>query len=160
VQRTRGLALVLFALGCGPAPAIVPSTDSCVTPSAGSVDNVEIGAATAADLAGHPTMFAPLADGDGVTLLRGAQGSTMLGFILLVSGAQAPACLGQQTTVTDAGGARITAVSTPLSTYAQPNGTRLTHALWLPADYPASFSVSVAVPGKSLALHLHLMLTP
>ena len=128
--------------------------------SAGSVDTLELGAATATDLAGGVTPFAPLHDGDGVTLLHGAQGASMLGFVMRVSGAPAPSCLGQSTTVTDSAGVRVTGASPPLATYAQPDGTRLTHPLWLPAAYPSTFVVGVAAGGQSLALPLHLILTP
>jgi hypothetical protein len=92
-----------------------------------------------------------------MTLIAGGQGANMLGFILHVSGATAPACLGQKTTVNDTGGNRVTTASAPLATYAQPDGTRLTHPLWLPADYPASFVVTVAAGDQSVALQLHLI---
>ena len=150
---------MILALGCG-GGAGAPATDSCTTPSSGSVDGVELGAATPDDYAGRPTGFAPLRDGDGMVLIRGTQGASMLGFILRVSGSSAPSCLGQETIVADAGGARVTSASAPLSTYLQPDGTRLTHALWLPADYPAAFLVSVTAGDKLLARHLHLILAP
>jgi hypothetical protein len=145
------------AFGCdaGPAP---PPTDRCAAPSTGSVDSLEVGAASAADLAGQPTTFAPLHDGDGMALIRGAQGANMLGFILRVSGASAPACLAEETSVTDTGGAPITAATPPLTTYAEADGTRLTHPLWLPADYPVSFVLAVAAGSQSVSLHLHLLL--
>jgi hypothetical protein len=154
------IAIVLggfVAVGCdaGPGP---PPTDSCATPSGGSVDSLEVGAASMADLAGAPTTFAPLHDGDGMALIRGAQGANMIGLVFRVSGSAAPACLGQQTTITDASGARITGASPPLATYAQPEGTRLTHPLWLPADYPATFVVAVTAANQSVSLHLHLLL--
>jgi hypothetical protein len=151
------LVIALFVVGCD-AGAGPPPTDSCATPSAGSADTLEVGAASSADLTGMPTAFAPLSDGDGMALIRGPQGANMIGLVLRVSGSAAPACLGQQTTVTDTGGARITAASPPLATYAQPDGTRLTHPLWLPADYPATFVVSVAAGGQAVTLHLHLLL--
>lgn len=152
-------ALFAFAcvLGCPPAPNGPPPPDTCTSPSTGSVDSVELGAASAADLAGHPSSFAPLHDGDGVTLLRGGQGATMLGFILRVSGAAAPSCLGQQTAITDPAGARVTGSTAPLTTYAQPDGTRLTKPIWLPADYPATFVVNTSAGGQSVSLQLHLL---
>lgn len=154
------LGVVGGVVGCD-APPGPPPPDSCAAPSAGSIDSLEVAAASAADLAGMPaTTFAPLHDGDGMALIRGAQGANMLGFILRVSGAAAPACLGQQTTVTDTGGARVTTATPPLATYAQPDGTRLTHPLWLPADYPATFVVGVAAASQAVSLHLHLLLTP
>ena len=148
----------LFALGCG-AGADAPPPDSCLTPSQGTIDTLEIGAASYVDLEGGLTTFAPLHDGDGMALIRGDQGANMLGFILRISGASAPSCLGQTTTVTDTGGARITMSTPPLATYAKPDGTRLTKPLWLPADYPASFVITVDAAGQSLALHLHLLLS-
>ena len=156
----RQLFVIALALaGCADGPG-APPLDSCLTPSAGSADALEVGAASSADLAGGtPTQFAPLHDGDGMALIRGAQGANMLGFILRVSGSSAPSCLGQQTIVTDTAGARITTSTPPLATYAQPDGTRLTHPLWLPADYPATFVVDVTAANQSLQLHLHLLLT-
>ncbi len=159
MHRLVAMTLVVAAIGCGPAPN-APPTDSCATPSAGSIDSLELGTATATDLAGGTTAFTALQDGDGVTLIRGAQGANMLGFRLRVSGASAPSCLGQQTTITDTTGARVTGSSPPLATYAQPDGTRLTKPMWLPADYPATFVVSVTAANQSLSLHLHLLLTP
>ena len=157
MHRLLATTLAIGLLGCGPGAA-APPTDSCATPSAGSIDSLELGAATTTDLAGGTSPFAPLHDGDGMTLIRGAQGANMLGFILRVSGASAPACLGQSTTVTDTSGARVTGATPPLATYAQPDGTRLTRPMWLPADYPSTFVVGVTAAGQSLTLHLHLLL--
>jgi hypothetical protein len=157
--RLAPFALALVAAGCSAAGGGAPPTDSCAGPSAGSVDALDIGAASGADLAGEPTTFMPLGDGDGMALIRGAQGANMLGFILRVSGASAPSCLGQQTLVSDSGGARVTASSTPLLTYAQADGTRLTKPMWLPADYPLSFVVDVDAGGRTVSRHLHLDLT-
>jgi hypothetical protein len=151
-------AALAGAPACGPGGNLVPPTDSCATPSPGSVDAVELGAATTDDLAGHPSLFAPLHDGDGMSLIHGSQGASMLGFILRVTGSAAPACLGQQTTITDTTGARVTSTSTPLATYAQPDGSRLTRGVWLPADYPTSFVVATSATGQSVSLHLHLQL--
>jgi hypothetical protein len=127
-------------------------------PTAGSVDSVEIGAARAGDLKGQPTPFAPLADGDGVPLVVGNQGGNMIGLVYRVGGAAAPSCLAQRTTIVDGGGAKIASSTPPLATYAQPDGTRLTKPLWLPADYPSQFVVDVACADKSLTRHLHLLL--
>ena len=152
------LSIALFVAGCG-AGAGAPPPDSCLMPSQGSIDSLELGAASYVDLQGGQSAFAPLHDGDGMALIQGDQGAYMLGFILRISGASAPSCLGQTTTVTDTGGARITTSTPPLLTYAQTDGTRLTKALWLPADYPANFVVAVDAAGQSLALHLHLLLS-
>jgi hypothetical protein len=160
VPRIGVLLALACALGCGPRPS-VPATDSCASPSSGSVDSVELGGTTSADLnGGVPATFTPLHDGDGMSLVHGGQGATMLGFVLRVTGASAPSCLGQQTSVTDTDGARVTASTAPLTTYAQPDGSRETHPIWLPADYPATFVVTSAATGQSVAVHLHLLLTP
>jgi hypothetical protein len=150
----RRFALLLVVAGCGSAPP----TDSCAMATAGSVDSVELGAAGAADLKGQPTPFAPLADGDGVPLVTGNQGANMIGLVFRVSGATAPSCLQQHTTIVDGGGNKIASSTPPLATYAQPDGTRLTHPLWLPADYPLQFVVDVVCADKSLTRHLHLLL--
>ena len=59
--------------------------------------------------------------------------------------------------MTDTSGARVTSATPPLATYEQPDGTRLTHPLWLPADYPTTFVVTVDAAGQSVTLHLHLL---
>ncbi len=159
MQRFAAITLAICVAGCGPAP-LAPRTDSCATPSAGSIDTLELGGATTTDLAGGMSPFAPLSDGDGVMLIRGGQGATMIGLVLRVSGASAPSCLGQSTVITDSAGARVTSASPPLATYAQPDGTRLTKPLWLPADYPSTFVVTTTAANQSLALHLHVLLAP
>jgi hypothetical protein len=159
VHRLSAILLAICAVGCGPG-ANAPPPDSCAAPSSGSIDSLEVGAATATELAGGSSPFSPLHDGDGMTLIRGGQGASMLGFVLRVSGASAPSCLGQSTTVTDTTGGRVTAATPPLATYAQPDGTRLTKPMWLPADYPANFVVSVTAGNQALTLRLHLLLTP
>ena len=158
MRRLAAITLAISALGCNPGGGnvLAPPIDTCSVPSPGSVDQLDVGAATPDDLDGIATTFTPLVDGDGVPLIRGSQGGTMIGLILRVSGASAPSCLSQQTTVTDSGGARVTAATSPLTTYAQPDGTRLTHPLWMPANYPATFLVGVVAANQSLALHLHL----
>lgn len=151
---------MLAVAACGPSGS-APRDDSCLTPSGGTVDTLALGAATPTDLAGGMTPFVALHDGDGVTLLRGGQGANMIGLVLSVSGASAPACLGQSTVVTDAAtGSPITSSSPPLVTYAQPDGTRLSKPLWLPGAYPMSFVVTTTAANQSLTLHLHLLLTP
>ncbi|HEX9101596.1 MAG TPA: hypothetical protein VF997_05295 [Polyangia bacterium] len=160
MHRLFAILPAICALGCGGPGATPPPPDSCAAPSGGSVDTLELGAATATDLAGGTSPFTPLHDGDGVTLIRGGQGANMLGFILHVSGASAPSCLGETTTITDTTGARITGATPPLATYVQPDGTRLTKPLWLPAAYPSTFIVSVTAGSQSVTLHLHLLLGP
>jgi hypothetical protein len=159
VQRIGLFVAFACVLGCPPGSSAPPPTDSCASPSAGSADSLELGAGTSADLAGQPTTFVPLHDGDGVSLIHGGQGATMLGFIVHTTGAGAPSCMGQTTAITDGTGARVTSSTAPLTTYLQPDGTRLTHPMWLPADYPTSFVVTTSAAGQSLTLHLHLQLT-
>ena len=159
MHRLVAIAGTLAALGCGPG-ATPPPTDNCAAPSAGTVDTLELGAATSTDLAGGSTAFAPLHDGDGVTLIRGGQGATMLGLKLRISGATVPTCLGQSTIINDTTGARITTASAPVATYDQPDNTRITKPIWLPGAYPSTFVVTVMAGAQSLTLHLHLLLTP
>lgn len=161
-RSTRALAVAVLAgllAGCGHDPA-APASDACDAPTAGGVDAVEIGAASAADLAGRPTPFSPLAEGDGVPLIRGPQGANMIGLALRISGGAAPTCLLQRTVVVDGSGARLVAATPPLRTYLQPDGTRRTHPLWLPADYPMQFTVNVDAADKAISRHLHLLLAP
>ncbi|MGZ3429683.1 MAG: hypothetical protein ACXVCV_23695, partial [Polyangia bacterium] len=63
VLRISLLFAFSCAIGCGPRANSPPPTDSCATPSSGSVDAIEIGGASSADLAGQHTTFTPLADG-------------------------------------------------------------------------------------------------
>ncbi|MDB4965687.1 MAG: hypothetical protein JWN44_1376 [Myxococcales bacterium] len=152
-------ALGVAVAGCDSSGVAPPPLDRCDVATGGSVDALEIGGASEADLSGTPpATFTPLAEGDGVPLLRGNQGAYMVGFVLRVRGAAAPECLDQRTVVSDTAGMRITAASIPLKTYARPDGTRMTAALWMPAEYPATFSVTVDAAGQSLTRHLHLNL--
>jgi len=150
---TLAISALSATFGCGSPPA--PAVDSCAAAGAGSIDTLELGAGVPPAFGSEPP-FMPLADGDGMKLVRGAQGANMLGFVLRVSGAAAPTCLGQQTMVTDSAGVRVTGSTSPLATYAQPDGTRTTKPLWLPAEYPTMFVVSVTSENQSVALHLHL----
>lgn len=153
-----GCALVVGGTlgGCG-AGGGPPPTDACAMATPGSVDAVDLAAAGPGDLAGMPSPFVPLADGDGVPLIRGSQGAYMIGVMLRVSGAQAPDCLMQRTVVTSTSGDKVTSASPPLRTYLQPDGTRTTHPLWLPADYPMQFVVDVDAADQALERHLHLV---
>ena len=158
MRRLATITLAIWTLtaaaGCG-GPAAAPATDSCAAASPGVVDSLDVGAGVPPAFGSEPP-FMPLADGDAMTLVQGAQGANMLGFVLRVSGATAPSCLQQQTTVTDSDGTRVTGSTSPLATYAQPDGTRVTKPLWLPAAYPPMFVVAVTTSNQSLALHLHL----
>lgn len=161
-QAVRLPLLLLVAAGgpfavAGCSHGAPPATDSCATAGAGTVDSVQVGAAGANDLAGQPSAFVALSDGDGVPLIHGNQGANMIGLVYRVFGAAAPACLGQRTQIVDGSGAPITSSTPPLATYAQPDGTRLTRPLWLPADYPMQFVVDVTCADKALSLHLHLL---
>jgi hypothetical protein len=150
---TLAISALSTTFGCGSPPA--PAVDSCAAEPAGSIDTLEIGAGVPPAFGTEPP-FMPLADGDGMKLVHGAQGANMLGFVLRVSGATAPQCLHQQTMVADSAGARVTSSTSPLATYAQPDGTRTTKPLWLPAEYPTMFVVDVTADNQSVALHLHL----
>ncbi len=158
----RLFALAAVAAGalsaCGPPSPLAPPTDRCTSPSGAAVDALTLGAGNPADLSGGMSPFAALHDGDGMQLIHGGQGATMLGFVLDVAGAADPTCLGQTTTITDSMGGAVTASSAPLTTYAQSDGTRVTHPLWLPAAYPSDFVVATSAGGQSLTLHLHLLL--
>jgi hypothetical protein len=151
--------LVCAGLLAGCAAGGAPPSDSCAEPGAGSIDRLEIAAASSADLAGNvPASFTALDDGDGVPLVAGGQGANMIGFVFRVSGATAPSCLGQRTVVLDGGANRVTSNTQPLTTYAQTDGTRLTEPLWLPGEYPLDFSVTVEAAQLSLTRQLHLAL--
>jgi hypothetical protein len=153
------LTVALLGLGgCSAPPSgAVPATDTCTSPSGAAVDTLSLGAGNPADLtSGTESPFAPLHEGDGMLVVRGGQGASMLGFVYSLSGAAAPTCLEQSLRVTDSAGETVTASTASLTTYAQPDGTRQTHPLWLPASYPATFAVTCAAGGQAVTLHLHL----
>jgi len=141
--------------GCGPKPQPVPPSDTCLMPTFQGVDTLLLGAGNPADLSGAMSPFQPLHDGDAVSVIRGGQGATMVGFTLEVSGAAPPTCLGQQLTITGTDGTYVTESSTPVTTYGQADGSRVTHAIWLPASYPATFVVEAQVGAQMVTLHLH-----
>ncbi|HXU67943.1 MAG TPA: hypothetical protein VN947_01375 [Polyangia bacterium] len=156
---TAAFALLGLA-GCGPGTGggpVPPPMDTCTAPVQGSVDTLVIGAGNPADLSsGTASPFAPLHDGDGMTPVRGGQGATMLGFVLAATGSSVPSCLEQQTLITDGSGGTVTQSLVPLTTYAQPDGSHATHAMWMPASYPQTFVVSATAGGQTVSLHLHL----
>jgi hypothetical protein len=158
VGRFFVVTAIALVAGCGPRPPVVPATDTCDSPSpGGTVDSLVIGAGNPADLSsGMQSPFEALQDGDGVSVVRGGQGLTMLGFVFQVQGTAAPACLGQQLLVSDDGGNFVAQSGVPLTTYGQPDGSRQTHTLWLPASYPPTFVVDVKVISAEVMLHLHL----
>jgi hypothetical protein len=125
-------------------------------PSGAPVDSLTLGAGNPADLSGGSSPLMPLSEGSGIQVVRGGQGLMMLGFVLSVSGASAPDCLSQTLVVSFTDGGVITQSSAPLTTYAEADGTRQTHPLWLPASYPMTFAVDAEAGGQSLLLHLHL----
>ena len=125
------LALVLLlsfpSLGmtCGPAPT--PEADSCADPGATPITGLQIGPDQSPDLP-----FEPWAATDSAIITRGFQGGDMLGVILRVTGAPAPACLAQRTRVSLGGRELQSGVA--LRTYAEPDGARETRTLWFIFD--------------------------
>ena len=111
----------------GPAP---PSPDSCATPAErGTLDSLELGG-------GDESQFAPISDGQKVHLIVGPQGGTMLPIRLHVSGAGAVGCLPQRSVIDKDGTGNfpVASSSAPLRTYAEPDGSATTRALYLIFD--------------------------
>jgi hypothetical protein len=152
-------AALTMLSACGPPSVLAaPPADACASPSGGIVDALVLGAGNPADLSGGMSPLAPLHDGDGMQIIHGGQGATMLGFVYSVSGASMPSCLGQMLSVTDTSGTAVVASSAALTTYGETDGTRQTRPVWLPGSYPNDFVVSASAGGQSLTLHLHLLL--
>ena len=107
----------LCSPGGGPTPP-----DQCEQPQARApIDAIEIGQPD-----GEPVRALP--DGWVARVLRGPQGGAMLQFRLRVSGADAPACLMQTTTV-KVRDQVLGSLETPLNTYADAPGSRVTRPL-------------------------------
>jgi len=125
VNRLFLVLACAFSLGvfCGPGGE-APPPDSCGSPTARSITELEIG----------PEMnetrgFDPWATDDIGYITEGFQGGYMLGVSLRLSG-DAPACL-QQKTVVKNGGAVLAQETSPLNTYDAFDGTRTTRTMWL-----------------------------
>jgi hypothetical protein len=92
----------------------------------------------------------PLADGDLLWVLRGGQGSDMVGLRLVLQGPQLPECIAQETRTTVLG-SLVGRNKENLKTYPQPDGTRATHTVWVPGNYDAEALIettAVNVPAK------------
>lgn len=125
MNRPFVLVTCTFSLGvlCGHGDE-APPPDSCESPTARSITELEIG----------PEMnemhgFEPWTTDDYGYITRGFQGGNMLGVSLRLSG-DAPACL-QQKTVVKSGGKVLAQQTSPLNTYDAFDGTRTTRTMWL-----------------------------
>lgn len=139
-------ALALLA-ACGP-PAL-PSPDSCSDP-ASTVDSFAIGPG------GDPAAFSPWSDGDSADVAFGGQGCPMLVMRIAVTGADAPACLAQDTSVRDERGASLGHDGKPRQTYAAPDGSRVTRDMYIllePVER-TTIEVQTIVGGTTLTRYL------
>jgi hypothetical protein len=149
-------ALAAGAPGCGPSGPARPPDDVCGPPEDGRVDALELGAAGGDELRGDPGPFSPLADGDGVSLVRGGQGAFMVGWRLRLTGGAVPDCLLQDLGIanTPDGGDPVRWSKT-VRTYVELDGTRTTHPMWVPGYYALPFRVTVTAGGQTLTRDLH-----
>jgi hypothetical protein len=121
--------LVLLA-ACRPS---APTTDVCDAPGAGTVALVELGS-DAPD--GSEPPFQPWHDGDTANVVIGGQGFTMIVARVRASGSSVPDCMPADLEIVDASGP-ITQSHDPLHGYGD-GSQRLSHAIYLPANYPMS----------------------
>jgi hypothetical protein len=148
--RLAAVALCAFASsggfggGCGPG---VPEPDRCDhLPTSVRVDSLELGS-------GNPdSLFQPWADEAVIPVTTGGQGSAMFPVRLRLRGPSVPACLPQRTVVTNVVGGTVALEASPLKTYEQEDGSRLTRTLWLVLDdeHAVDFAtVETRVEGKT-----------
>jgi hypothetical protein len=127
MMKTRWQVAVLAALSmggvCGPGPGL-PMPDSCA-------DGARAGTVTSLEIGGGGDPFAPQADGDVTPKVIGAQGGAMVVVRVRLRGPDVPDCLAQRTIVYAGGGAELAEEPEALLTYAQPDGSRTTNALYV-----------------------------
>jgi len=134
-------------------PSNVPMTDACGVTSGGTVTQLELGS-DAPD--GSEPPFSPWHDGDTVQVVIGGQGSTMIVARLRASGSSVPDCMQADVEVTGAAGNTLYPLHEGLHGYGDPS-QRLTHAIYMPALYPASgepIRVSATVLGATATVAL------
>lgn len=95
------------------------------------IDNLELGPGS--DATDEAAGFFRYSDGSRGDYLTGGQGLTMIRVRIRVTGAHAPACLGQLTGLSSGSFSRGSD-DVPRVTYAQPDGTRVTHNMFIVLD--------------------------
>ena len=115
--------LFCLRLTCGPEDPVAPTPDECDEPAMARVTTVEIG--------GADEPFLAWTHGGAAHLTRGPQGGLMIGIVIRLSGAELPSCLAQETSVLNAARDTLVLSRTPLHTYEQPDGSRMTRVHWL-----------------------------
>jgi hypothetical protein len=149
IPSVRSLLLALALHGCcgvlpgdscpSPGP---PAPDSCNSGEAATVATIEIGR--------DDDLFTPYHDGDTAKIIRGGQGSTMMGVRLRLTGT-VPSCLAQSTQyLMPASGMN----SDPVKTYPQTDGSFTTKALWIPGGFAPMFDVQVTIGSQMAVVHL------
>ncbi len=137
------LALATGCFPCGPG-FTPPMPDSCTVTSGGDVTSFAIGP-------GGDGAFVAWNDGDAPSLVTGGQGATMLVMRIAVRGNQPPTCLAQRTVV-----ANQVSDATPRTTYAAPDGSRVTKDMYIVlGGFPfGPLDVSTTVAGTTVTRHL------
>jgi hypothetical protein len=122
----------------------------------GAIESVQLAASrlgASGDALGRANDEAPprvLAENDLLWVLRGAQGSDMVGLRLILRGQQLPECIEQDTRAT-VGDSLVGRNKDNLKTYALPDGTRATHTFWIPGNYDDQVTIettAVNVPAS------------
>lgn len=161
--KTSAVLRALLLLGllgcvggfCTPAPTPPPG-DACMNPSTGQVstaalatariDPNEFGTAAARD------DLSPrrLEEGATLWLIQGGQGSDMVGVRLVLSGADVPKCIAQDTQVT-VGGKLAARNRDAVVTYLLDAGDgHATRTIWLPGAFSGAATVTTEVAGQTL----------
>jgi hypothetical protein len=146
-----GLLAAVALSACPQPPPAPPTTGTCDAPGAGAVSTLEVGYAV--ELTPD---FKALHDGDALRTIWGDQGSEMIPLRLRVAGAAPPACLDQKTTVADEQGAPTSSLSVAVPTFAEDDGSRTTHSLYLVLSHsPMVATVTASAGGQQASVTLY-----
>lgn len=122
-----------FCQGGGGGP--VPESEVCRMPAGeASIDTLAVRSIETREI---------LSDGDALPFTVGGQGTTMIGVRLVLTGADVPACMAQETTVTGPEDEPWASASVALPTTERPDGTFITGDLWLFPTFDAMGEATV-----------------
>lgn len=123
---------------------------SCTAPSPAAIRAIEVSDGSSPPDGGGG--FVPLADGDAISLVRGAQGADMVVLVLRVTGVDSDRCIPQQTTLVNGGGDLAARLVRPLQFRATAPGMAETRSLFLPGVFTSDpHTLTVTIGGVTLA---------
>ena len=134
---------------CSPS---LPPVDSCAHGQVGTADSLQIGDG---NFGADDAPFSPWVDGDHVCV-RGAPqgGAPMIVFRIRLTGDAVPSCLTEESSLLDQDGTLEGRRSTPLNTYLQSDGSRITHATYIQGVPPDQFTFRVEAAGLTTSVKL------